>query len=420
MKIRYLISNTLLKNKLSKYLLLFGMFFIIPHSYAESIPVNGFMDELLHKLTGNNSLYFAVFVPAAKALYAGLVTIEIAFDTGIRMLKDGGPMKVIGVLIVRICVLLLWFAILDNPNWIQSVVDQALSLTSRVGGASNQITPSYLAGLGVQFFDSFMSKIDSADFSLVHMNNIIFGLVAVFVGLSIVVLFTMIGIIFFIAKVETTMVLSIAVILIGFLGSTWTSNWGKSYIAHVVAVSLKLSVMMILIGLIPDATASWPNKIINSGEDFGTLLNVAVYIALCALVLFFLVMSVPSMLAGMITGVSTVTISGGLDKGSTIATAGSTFASGVSAFANGARNNFNNAGSSGSDSHLGGRFESGSTEQTMAPSTSKPPTPASSVNNSQDMQGSSILESARTSYQDLQKTDGSTSVSPPTTKNKSN
>lgn len=391
-----------------KILLLIGVVLFIPQVYADTTPVNGFMDEILRKLTNNNAVYTNIFIPAAKTLYATLVTIEIAFDTGIRMLKDGGPMKIIGILLVRIIMLLFWFNILEHPDWIQTIVDQAVALTSKVGGASNQITPSHIAGLGIQYFDSFMAKIRATNFDMTQMNNFVFSLVTILTGLSIVVLFTIIGIIFFIAKVETTMVLSIAVILLGFLGSSWTSQWGKSYIAHVIAVSLKLAVMMIMIGIIPDVTESWPNKIASAGDDFGTLLNVAVYIALCAMVLCFLTMSIPSLIASMITGVNTVSITGGFTSGGTVAASGGAISAGVSAFANGARNNLNNIGGGAHGESIAGNNSYNSPIEHMAPINNNLPSPTNQNTNSQG-----TTEYTSSSYQDLQKTDGNTTVPPP-------
>lgn len=439
---------TIPKNKLimARYLIVLTILVLLSignaHAAGTDIPVNGLMDELLNLITKKNATYQLVFAPAAKSLYAGLVTLEIAFDTGERMLKEGGPMKVIGILLVRISVMLIWFAMIDNPDWVQQIIEQAKSLAGSAGGINtSKTTPSSIAGMGVDLFSGLMEKVKDQSFSFTDPKLILFGLIIIIVGLAVIVLFVLTGLMYFITQVESSMVLSVGILMLGFLGSSWTKQWGQAFMAYIVAVCIKLIVTLILISLIQTVTTTWAGKI-TSAPEFGDLLNVAIYICLGAGILLFLVMNIPAIAAGIVTGVSTASIGGAMAAGGAIMAAGAMVAAGAGALASGGKKLASGGGSSpdsgpsGGDSSGGG--DSAQPDSSMgsdgasspeAPggnSTSEPqggisggdlPNQVSGDKQSNTPSGNSLGDKtkslASSAYRHLQSTEGSTSVAPP-------
>ena len=301
------------------------------------------MDELLNQITSKNATYQLVFAPAAKSLYAGLVTLEIAFDTGERMLKEGGAMKVVGIILVRMVVMLIWFAMIDNPDWVQQILDQAKSLAGSAGGINTaKTTPSSVAGMGIDLFDGFMLKVKEQKFSLTDIKIILFGLLILFVGLGMIILFVLTGLMYFITQVEASMVLSVGILMLGFLGSSWTKQWGQAFMTYIVAVCIKIIVTLILISIMQTITSTWAGKI-TAAPAFGDLLNVAIYILLGAGIMLFLVMNIPAIAAGIVTGVSTASLGGAMAAGGAIMAAGAMVAAGAGALANGGKNLANSA-----------------------------------------------------------------------------
>ena len=416
-----------------------------------SIPVNGLMDELLNQITSKNATYQLVFAPAAKSLYAGLVTLEIAFDTGERMLKEGGAMKVIGVILVRMVVMLIWFAMIDNPDWVQQIMEQAKSLASSAGGINSaKTTPSSISGMGVTLFDGFMVRVNEIEFSFWDGKLVIYGLVILFVGLATVILFVLTGLMYFITQVEASMVLSVGILMLGFLGSSWTKQWGQAFMTYIVAVSVKLIVTLILVSLVQTIASTWAAKMAGA-NDIGAVVNVAIYIFLGAGILLFLVMNIPAIAAGIVTGVSTASLGGAMAAGGAIMAAGAMVAAGAGALANGGKNLAGSAiekgGALPSGDSGGGDSGGGSQPDSSMGSdgASSPDAPSggdsgggetqggisgggdsgsgkSSDNTAKDKPDTSRGDKAKslgsTAFNHLQSTEGSTSVSPPSMSSK--
>lgn len=415
-------------------LILLSMFYI-NNAYAAGsapIPINGFMDLLYNKLVANNSIYQNAFIPAAQAIYAVLATWEIAFETGQRMLREGGAMKVAGIVIIRISVMLLWMALIANPDWVQLIIDQAVSLANNAGGSQN-LTPSQVAGMGVDIFDAFIVGVKNTKFDLWDPKLIIFGLIIVFVGFSIIILFALIGILFFITKIEATFVLSIGILMLGFLGSDWTKQWGKSYISYIIAVSIKLIVTILMITSIQNVTNDWANQVNNAATDIGQLLNVGIYIGLCTMVLFFLVLNIPPIAAGIMTGVSTAGLTNALAAGGAIMTAGAALVAGAGMAASGVMNAAKEHGIDPGNINMDTGLPDTTTGGNMAPdASSSPPAPLSNgaeggigsgqetnngggngQSNSKNGSGNPASKMGASAYKHMENTEGSTSVNPP-------
>ena len=342
----------------------------------------GFMDDLLNQISNQSNGFRTTFATAAISIYVALVAIELALDTGQEMLKGSSVSKFAGIIIVRFFMMMVWIAIIKDPNIVTSVIAQAMSLASDAGGAKD-LTPSKTAGLGVLVFENFMIAIKGTSFSLTDPMIIIYGLVIIFVGLAIIVLFTLMGLMFFITKVESTFVLAVGVIMMGFLGSTWTNQNGKAYISYIIAVSVKLIVTILLVSLIINVTKGWADKVANTTDLFA-LINVSIGIVLDAMTLLFLVMTIPALAAGICTGVSTASLTSALAAGGAVLAAGAMLAAGAGNLADG----FKSLGDKGmdpggldmdtglpGDGDNGGGGSGGGASESMSPQAESPEAP---------------------------------------------
>lgn len=424
-----------------KYLLLFTIILLYIPAYADTSA--GFMDDVLNKITAQSTGFWDTFSTAAISLYMALVTIELALDTGQELLKGSSGMKFVGFIIVRMCMMMIWVAIIKDPSFVTATINQALALASQAGHVPANITPSEIAGKGPLIFDVFVYAIRNQKFNLTDPSMILYGLIILFVGFAILILFLLMGVSFFLTKVESTFVISVGVIMLGFLGSTWTSQNGKAYITYVLAVCIKLIVALLLISIIQNMAQGWGTELSNATDLF-KLINVAVSIALQATVALFLVLSIPALAAGICTGVSTASLTGALAAGGAVLAAGAMLAAGAGNLADGVKA----LGSKGMDTgdvdmdtgEAGGgeSASSGGATEEMAPEASSPEVPSSgeaeggisggesnsgnsgnSESGGGERQGAGLFSKhAGNATRSLKEAEGQTSVQPPSISSK--
>lgn len=403
----------------------------------------GFMDDLVNKISNKAAGFRDTFATAAVSLYIGLSTIELALDTGQEMLKNGSGMKFIGIVIVRMSMMMIWIAIIKDPSFVTATINQALSLATEAGGVVvGNLTPSKTASLGVLIFENFINAVKDTKFSFWDGSLLLFGLVIIVVGFAVIVLFALMGIMFFITKVESTFVISVGVVMMGFLGSTWTSQNGKAYITYIIAVSIKLIVTILLISIIIDVTNDWATKV-TAAKDLFSLVNVSVAILLDSMTLLFLVMTIPALAAGICTGVSTASLTGALAAGGAVLAAGAMLAAGAGNLADGIKA-LGNKGMDAGDTDMdtgesgGGGGSSGGTTEEMAPAASSPEAPSSggaeggisggesnsggsqnSESSGGERQGAGLFSKhAGNAVRSIKEAEGQTSVQPPSISSK--
>ncbi|RTL11779.1 MAG: hypothetical protein EKK54_06180 [Neisseriaceae bacterium] len=405
-----------LRNYLLKSFPLFVvlLLFYIPAQADVSV---GFMDDVLNTIKAQTNSFWDTFSTAAVSLYIILVTIELALDTGQEMLKGSNVSKFAGMIIVRFFMMMVWIAIIKDPSIVTSVLNQALALASKAGNVPADLTPSGIAGRGPLIFDVFMYSLKGNTFNILDPTNILYGLLIIFTGMAILILFLLMGLSFFLVKVESTFVISVGVIMLGFLGSTWTSQNGKAYISYIIAVCIKLIVALLLFSITQQMSTQWGTMIANA-KDIFAMTNAAIAVLLQSAVLLFLVLQIPALAAGICTGVSTASLTGALAAGGAIMAAGGVLAAGAGNLADGFKSLGNKGMDTGGldmDTGLPGGGEDsgggsgGSSSESMSPEATSPEAPGGDSTTSEggiSGGGDSKIDSTQTGSSDRRKGEG--------------
>lgn len=294
--------------KVSLYILIF-MFAFIPNAIAagaQPIASNGFMDILYNDIVGNTSAYQSVFAPAARSLLISLSLGEFVWDTSIRVLKGADSAKIVAFVMVRIVSIGFVYYFIANPDWVAKIIAQGQEWASQAGGMSASTTPSEIAGTGVKAVGAMMEAVkqDNSDMWS-GFRNLIEGIIVAGSGVAIMVLFLLIGLQYLITLIESTIVVSIGFVMLGFLGSAWTKQFGKNYISYIIAVSIKLMVTLMICSVVLKESQNWTSLINDAHQDLGLLLNVGFQIIIDSIVLLVVVRNIPAYAAGIISGVST-------------------------------------------------------------------------------------------------------------------
>jgi type IV secretion system protein TrbL len=122
-------------------------------------------------------------------------------------------------------------------------------------------------------------------------------------SLVILVCFALIAAAIILALVESYIVLSAGVLLMGFGGSRWTKDFALKTVIYAVSVGAKLFVLQLIAGLGAQVIGAWATLPVGSGvlAPTNATSNILIIVG-STLVLWVLVKTVPDMIQGLING----------------------------------------------------------------------------------------------------------------------
>lgn len=254
----------------------------------------GILDQVLQTFHTQAGAWQTALTGMALHLFWLLVAIDFAF-MAIRLVFRGADFSEwIGELVQQILFIGLFLFLLTHSAQIAGdIVDslrQAANQASIAAGGSSNMSPADILGIGVNIAAAVIRKT-----SWWHLGATA-GLVVA--GLVVLVCFALITAYVVLALVESYVVISAGVLFMGFGGSRWTKDIAVTIIRYALSVGAKLFVMQLLVGLGEAMMRGWVQQ-----YDKLTLEPLCVVIG-CAIVFAALVMTVPSMVQGLMNGTS--------------------------------------------------------------------------------------------------------------------
>ncbi|MCM8739323.1 P-type conjugative transfer protein TrbL [Azospirillum sp. A1-3] len=210
--------------------------------------------------------------------------------------------------------------LLHSADYAQAVVDsfrEAANQASMAGGGTGRISPSNIFEVGVNLALRVVGQV-----SLSKLAESAGFLIA---ALVVLICFALIAAFLILALVESYIVISAGVLLMGFGGSRWTKDYAVKVMVYAVAVGAKLFVLQLLIGLGQAMILSWEAQIISNTSDVFVIVGSAV-------VMLAVTKVVPDMVQSLVNG--TAPSGGGALVGAAAAVGGAV--AGVAAGAAGA------------------------------------------------------------------------------------
>ncbi|MGR8965614.1 P-type conjugative transfer protein TrbL (plasmid) [Rhizobium leguminosarum] len=235
---------------------------------------------------------------AARTLFWILATIEIGVAAIWLALQAASLDSWFAELVRRIMFVGLFAFVLDQgPAFAKAIVDSLFQIGSNGGSAS----PAEIFDAGIRVA-SEMSK--QAQFGLFEDNSL--AIAAVFAMVVVVVSFSLVAAIFVAVMVEMYLGLLAGMIMLGLGGSSFTKDFAVRYLVYAFSVGMKLMALVmiarigsgVLIGLAQAPTAE--------SDPFITTLATAGL----SVVVFIIAMYVPSIIQGVVQGVS---VTGGME-----------------------------------------------------------------------------------------------------------
>lgn len=273
---------------------------------------NNVLDGIVHLYRDTATKWREPVVEAATRIFWILVLIDFIW-TGIHLILEQADIsKVVAEVIKRIMVIGFYYALLlHSGEWIGSVMtsfrDLASNANASAGGASGGVSPSNIFDLGLRISGDLINQITFSEFG----ESVVRSLVAVIILIA----FAVIAGLLLVALVELYIALNAAVILLGFGGSRWTSEYAIAYLRFVLSVGMKIFVMQLLIGIgqsfIMTMNSSYQGNAIQSLVMLGA-----------SIVLLLLVSKIPDYIQSVMTGVSSGGAGGALVSGASAAVGG--------------------------------------------------------------------------------------------------
>lgn len=258
-------------------------------------------------------------MPFAYRLFWLLVTIDFSWTAVIWALEKNDFTEIIIGIVKKFMTNGFFFTLLKlSSEWIPAIISSFSMIGKNAAGLTDaQATPDGVIGVG---FKSALSIFDVIG-SMSLTQKIALALPMEFLGIVIFFCFLYIGIQLLVLLVESYIVIGGGVILLGFGGSRWTTDFATKYLQYAVSVGMRLMVLYLVIGVGSTISANLVSVI--SKDDVIASMFQAVGVALAYA---FIVFKVDNIASGMMSGASS---SSAGDMMSSALTAGAAIAGGA-------------------------------------------------------------------------------------------
>ena len=255
---------------------------------------NNVLDSVVDLYRTTAGSWRGTIVEAATRLFWILVGIDFIW-TGINLgLQKADFSQIVAELIKRIMIIGFYYGLLINSGiWSQAIIDSFRTLASNANSASSGlsggISPSNIFDIGIRIATQLTEQVSFSEIGE--------SVGRVLISIIILISFALIAGFLLVALIELYIALNAAVILLGFGGSRWTSDYAVKYLTFVLSTGMKIFVMQLLIGIgqsfILTMNASY------DGNMTQTLVLLGVSIVLCLLV-----KQIPDYIQSIVSGVS--------------------------------------------------------------------------------------------------------------------
>lgn len=329
--------------------LLFSQFALAETS-ADASKIGGILDTVDKNYKDLQFNWYSVIKGYAQNLFWILVLIDFGWSTVVYVLEKQDFTEIIVSLSKKIFPIgFFWSLLKMSDTWIPAIINSFIKIGQAATG-QGELSPSQITSDGVDMFFSAYSVM--RDLNTLEAISVTFPVtIAAFIILGAMVY---IAWLMLITNIEMYIVCGGGVILLGFGGSRWTTDFATKYLQYAVSVGIKYLVLYLVVGggktLIENMTIS-PDNFIPS--------LIAVFVTV--LIFAGLVMKIPQIASGMASGQAQLSagsmFQAAVTVGAAMAGAGALAAAGTKAAAGAATEGV--AGAAGLAKALGAGFSSG-------------------------------------------------------------
>lgn len=234
-----------------------------------------------------------VIMRYAIRLFWLLVLADLAWTFAVLALEQADLQKFVAELIRRIMAVGFFHALLvHSGDWSTAIINSFRRLGAEAGaqgGLDVGISPSNIFDMALRLAGSLTDQVTLSDIGE--------SIARVLTGIIIIVVFAIIAGLLLATLIELYIALNAAIILLGFGGSRWTSDYAVSYWKYLLSVGMKIFAMQLLIGIGQSFISGF------FGQYDGSNIQSLVFVGV-SIVLLILVKIIPEVLQGVMNGTS--------------------------------------------------------------------------------------------------------------------
>ncbi|MFC3110927.1 P-type conjugative transfer protein TrbL [Undibacterium arcticum] len=234
----------------------------------------------------------------AERLFWILVSVDFAWSGVIYVLEKNDIAEIVISNVKKILTIGFFYSLLKFSNtWIPAIIDSFTKIGQTAGNVSaSTASPDGLAGTGFE--------LAMAAFKAIHDLGMLDSLAVIFpvtmVAIIILLSFLFVAAQLLVTQIESFLAIGAGVILLGFGGSRWTTDFATKYLQYAVGTGIKLMLLYLVVGVGQTITQQLyidPNQLIDS-----CLKCMGV-----ALVFGYLAIQIPAMASAMMSGSPSMT-----------------------------------------------------------------------------------------------------------------
>ena len=267
-----------------KHILRLSLLFFSPLTFAASNPV----DDLIQVFHHATERWEPIILHYSWSLFAGLVILSFTWNAMQILLKQGGVIDAIVLLAQSAMTIGLSVFILKNASYLAwSFIHSLSQIAGKLSGSSTPFSPSDIFNLGLELASKIIDHVGSFSVG----DALVMGLAA----LVVLVIFAMIAAEMTVLLVGSFVIVSGGTVMLAFLGSQWTRDYGMNYLTCIIGIGLQLFVMQLIVILGHDIFIQFAETGANNSAT--SLITVGLVI-----VYYALIRTVPNMASSLATG----------------------------------------------------------------------------------------------------------------------
>ena len=267
---------------------------------------NSGINNLVNQFQTGTSGWMNTADHIALQIFGALAVLEFVWSGATLLLrKNDLPDIITGVLFKVLSLSFFYTLIIEAPTWIPDIIQSFWDIGGQISGTNTMQSPNSILQDGIQMGAQLIDATMQAVTGWHPAESIVLAIAAGLAAILILVGMLILALQLIVTLIEAFIVVGAGAVLLGFMGSRWTSQWGEKYFGYAVSVGIKLMIVELITGLAFNMTHVWSQQLATMQLGFSDILipvKDMFNIGVGSLILGALAIMVPSIASSMMNG----------------------------------------------------------------------------------------------------------------------
>lgn len=266
---------------------------------------NSGLNTLVNQFQSGTSGWMNTADHIALQIFGALAVLEFVWSGATILLrKNDLPDIITGTLFKVLSLSFFYTLIIEAPTWVPDIIQSFWSIGGQISGQAVQSPNAILQDgieMGAQIINATMKAVSAWHPAISIVLAAASGITAILILVGTLILALQL----IVTLIEAFIIVGGGAVMLGFMGSRWTSQWGEKYFGYAVSVGIKLMVVELITGLAFSMMHIWANDLssLNLGtSSFFTPVADMFNIGVGTLIIGALAIMVPSLAGSFMNG----------------------------------------------------------------------------------------------------------------------